>query len=160
MEKHLQSGVKAVITENPEVGRILDEFNVGCTTCAVGTCLLKDVVGIHNLSPADEAELMYRIEKAIYPGRPIEKKAVVDSAKPAPFHFSPPVQALVDEHVVIKRWLALIPKVIEALDNEPDNAWQWVTQGISLIQNYADRYHHAKEEDVLFKYVEIGRAHV
>lgn len=154
MEKHLSSGVKAVISEHPEVGRILDEFKIGCTTCFVGTCLLKDVVGIHNLNPVDESELMYRIEKAIYPECEVVKKAVTETSESAPFQFSPPVQALVDEHMVIKRWLALIPKVIEALDTIPDEAWSWVSQGVELIQNYADRYHHAKEEDVLFKYVD------
>lgn len=153
MEKHLTRGVKDVITEYPEVGRILDEFKVGCTTCSVGTCLLKDVVSIHNLNPADEAELMYQIEKSIYPEREVEKKAVAETTEARPIQFSPPVQALVDEHTVIKRWLALIPKVIDALDTEPD-AWQWIAQGVDLIQNYADRYHHAKEEDVLFKYVD------
>lgn len=154
MEKHLSSGVKAVITEYPEVGRILDEFKVGCTTCFVGTCPLKDVVGIHNLSPADESELMYRIEKAIYPDCEVVKKEVAETAESAPLQFSPPVQALVNEHVVIMRWLALIPRVIEAIDTDPDNAWQWVAQGVDLIKNYADRYHHAKEEDVLFKYAD------
>lgn len=153
MEKHLMRGVKAVITDYPEVGCILEEFKVGCTTCVIGTCLLKDVVGIHNLNPADEAELMYRIEKAIYPDRNVEKKAV-ERIETTPFQFSPPLQALVDEHVVIKRWLALIPKVISALDTNPDEAWGWVAKGVELIQNYADKYHHAKEEDVLFKYVD------
>lgn len=153
MEEHLTRGVKAVITDYPEVGRILDEFKVGCTTCVIGTCLLKDVVGIHNLNPADEAELMFRIEKAIYPDRSVAKKVVV-KVETVPFQFSPPVQALVDEHVVIKRWLALIPKVISALDTNPDEAWGYVASGVELIQNYADKYHHAKEEDVLFKYVD------
>jgi hemerythrin-like domain-containing protein len=156
MEKQLSRGIKDVITQHPQVGRILDEFNVGCTTCGVGTCLLKDVVGIHNLNPETEIDLMYQIEKAIYPDREMVKPQI-DPAKlqkTVELKYSPPVKTLVDEHVVIKRWLALIPKVVAALDNQPDDAWQWIEQGVALIQNYADRYHHAKEEDILFKYVD------
>lgn len=155
MKKHLSRGVKSVIEDFPAVGKILDEFSVGCTTCFVGTCLLQDVVSIHNLSPNDEAELMYRIEKAIYPKRDVQRVGVTEKPEEAtPFIVSQPIQALVDEHVVIKRWLALIPDVIKALDAEPDTAWLWVAEGVELIKNYADRYHHAKEEDVLFKYVD------
>lgn len=175
MGEQLTRGVKDVITDFPEVGHILKEFGVGCTTCAIGTCLLKDVVGIHSLSHAVEAELMYRIEKAIFPERDVKRPAVVDDSDQStmPFQFSPPVQALVDEHAVIKRWLALIPRVVGHLESGSDEAWQWVAMGVELIVNYADRYHHAKEEDVLFKYADgssdiikimheehrLGRAH-
>lgn len=156
MEKQLNRGIKDVITQHPEVGRILDEYNVGCTSCGVGTCLLKDVVGIHNLNPETERELMYQIEKAIYPDREVVKPES-DPAKlqkTVEVKYSPPVRLLVDEHVVIKRWLALIPKVVAVLDTQPADAWLWIEQGVALIKNYADRYHHAKEEDILFKYVD------
>lgn len=49
MEKYLNNGVQAVMTEFPRVGEILNDFNIACTTCTAGSCLLKDVVGIHNL---------------------------------------------------------------------------------------------------------------
>ena len=154
MEHFLAKGVKDVITDHPEVGKILDEFNVGCTTCGVGTCLLRDVVGIHNLDPNTEADLMFRIEKAIFPDRDVKRPEVrVVNTKPV-VQYSPPVQVLVDEHKIIMRWLALIPRVIEHLDIEADMAWGWIRRGVDVIREYADGYHHAKEEDIMFKYAD------
>jgi len=60
-------------------------------------------------------------------------------------------QTLVDEHQLILRMIALLEK------NAPKTAegvyfnWQFYLDGIDFIRQYADRYHHAKEEDVLFK---------
>ncbi len=53
-------GVKAiqdVITAHPGIGEILNRFDIGCVTCKVGICLLKDVVAIHGLSKEDEAKI-------------------------------------------------------------------------------------------------------
>jgi hemerythrin-like domain-containing protein len=58
---------------------------------------------------------------------------------------------LVDEHRLIMRMIALLEK------NAPRTAegsylnWQFYFDGIDFIRQYADRFHHAKEEDVLFK---------
>ena len=62
------------------------------------------------------------------------------------------MKKLVDEHVLIKRWIALIPMVVEHLDIESESGRQLILDGIDMIRSYADRYHHAKEEDILFKY--------
>ncbi len=62
------------------------------------------------------------------------------------------MKQLVDEHVLIKRWVALIPAVVNNLDLESDEGRQLILDGIDMIRTYADRYHHAKEEDILFKY--------
>ncbi|MEK7698986.1 MAG: hypothetical protein AAB332_01145, partial [Planctomycetota bacterium] len=72
MNDILTREIKKVIDDCPEVGRILDEYGIGCVPCSVGSCLLKDVVGIHSLDPQQEATLMYKIEKAIYPSRNIK----------------------------------------------------------------------------------------
>jgi len=53
--------ILSVIEGHPEIGRILDEYEIGCIKCNVGTCLLKDVVAVHFLG--DEVES--RIEKEI-----------------------------------------------------------------------------------------------
>ena len=59
-------------------------------------------------------------------------------------------QALVTEHRLILRMITLLEK------NAPETAagryrnWQFYHDGIDFIRNYADRFHHAKEEDVLF----------
>ena len=66
MEEYLESGVKPVIEAFPEVGRILERYEVGCVSCDVGTCKLGEVIALHGLSPQDETEMMSQIEKAIY----------------------------------------------------------------------------------------------
>lgn len=84
MDNVLNKEIKNIIEACPEVGRILDEYGIGCVPCSVGSCLLKDIVGIHNLDPEQEATLMYRIEKAIYPDRNVSKPVVDTTKKSSP----------------------------------------------------------------------------
>ena len=58
MKEFLNKGIKEVIDQYPEIGKILDEYSIGCTSCGVGTCLLKDIVEIHNLPSVEEQEMM------------------------------------------------------------------------------------------------------
>lgn len=53
--------IQDVLTNHPEIGAILARFDIGCITCKVGICLLKDVVSIHGLSPEDEAKIEQEI---------------------------------------------------------------------------------------------------
>jgi len=53
--------IQEVIQTYPEIGEILNRFEIGCVTCKVGICLLKDVVAIHGLSKEDEAEIELQI---------------------------------------------------------------------------------------------------
>ena len=154
MEAYKNTGIKDIITEFPQVANILEEYGIGCGPCTVGICLLKDILDIHKMAPEKEQELMSRIEAAIYPERNIKTNHPVETAQtvPTPHVFSPPMQLLVDEHVVIKRWLALIPSVIESIDLATDEGVKIIVDGIDLIRSYADRLHHAKEEDILFTY--------
>ncbi|MCP3899577.1 MAG: hypothetical protein GY707_07685 [Desulfobacteraceae bacterium] len=117
----------------------------------VGTCLLKDIVSIHSLSEPAEKELMERISGVILNGNDPGEEKYKNIAK-KPFVFSEPMQKLVDEHTLIKRWLALIPRVVEYVDLKTESGKQIITDGIDMIRSYADKFHHAKEEDVLFKY--------
>lgn len=176
MEKYLNKSIKDLISEFPKIGNILNEYNIGCVPCNVGSCLLKDIVRIHNLSSGDEEELIVRIARVIYPGKEIKIPEIKRKAKPESkeIKYSPPIKKLVDEHGLVKRWLALIPKVIEKLDIETKEGRDLILDGVGFIQSYADRFHHAKEEDILFKYFdenldiiktmyedyEAGRAHV
>ncbi|MCP4337892.1 MAG: hypothetical protein GY799_03170 [Desulfobulbaceae bacterium] len=154
MESYKNTGIKDIITKFPTVGEILDEYGIGCGPCTVGICALKDILDIHKIAPEKEIELMARIEAVIYPEREVEKAAPCETilSKEAPHVFSAPMQLLVNEHVVIKRWLALIPSVIEKIDLTTDEGLQIMVEGIDLIRSYADRLHHAKEEDILFTY--------
>jgi len=49
--------IQDVMQTYPEIGGILSRYEIGCTTCKVGICLLKDVVSIHGLSKEDEAKI-------------------------------------------------------------------------------------------------------
>ncbi len=154
MEEHLSKGVKQVIDEFPEVGDLLNQFGIGCVPCSVGTCLLRDVVGIHNLPPEEEKELMSRIARVIAGEKGVAgPKAEERTGRgPQDLRYSPPIRRLVDEHVFIKRVVAAIPELVNGLDIESEDDRRLVREVTDFIRNYADRYHHAKEEDILFKY--------
>jgi len=49
--------IQDVIVTYPGIGEILNRFEIGCVTCKVGICLLKDVVAIHGLSKEDDAQI-------------------------------------------------------------------------------------------------------
>jgi len=49
--------IQDVIAAHPGIGEILGRYDIGCVTCKVGICLLKDVVAIHGLSKEDEAKV-------------------------------------------------------------------------------------------------------
>ncbi len=154
MEEYLNKSIKEIINQFSEVGNILNEYNIGCAPCSVGSCLLKDIVKIHNLPSEEEQELMLRIAKVIYPDREVKIPEVKrkGEAKPKEISYSPPMKKLVNEHVLIKRLVAMIPKVIDNLDVESEPGRQVAINSIDFIRSYADKYHHAKEEGILFKY--------
>lgn len=175
MNELLERNIKEVITQYPSLGTVLNEFNIGCVTCSAGSCKFRDIVSIHSLSPDEETALFRAVAGIVYPGRDVEMPVIERKAAGRKVSFSPPIQELVEEHKYIKRVLALIPaisgKVATGLD---DDKKALVTYVVDFIRNYADRFHHAKEEDILFKYFdqgsdilvamlkehEIGRAHV
>jgi len=154
MDEYLNKGIKEIIEKFPAVEDVLNDYDIGCGPCNVGICLLKDIVAIHRLPEDQEQQLMARIAKAIRPDQDIkipkiEKKA---AAQPEEFKYSPPMKKLVDEHILIKRWIALIPEVVKNLDLESEKGRRLILDGIDMIRSYADKFHHAKEEDILFKY--------
>ena len=155
MEEYLNKGIKEIITEFPEVGEILDEYSIGCVVCSVGSCPLNEIVTIHNLPRETEQELMKRIEKAIYPDTNMKmpvSKGRKEPISPKQINYSPPIKELVEEHRLIKRWLNLTSKLLENLNLESDR--ELILNGVDFIRSYADKFHHAKEEDILFKYID------
>lgn len=154
MDEYLNKGIKDVIQQFPEVEKILDSYNIGCAPCSVGTCLLKDIVEIHNLSLENEQELIKKIAQVIYPGQEVEIPEIKRKENPreGQVQFSPPMQRLVDEHKLIKRLLALIPILVEKFNVESEEDHDVIQGVVDFIRNYADKYHHAKEENILFKY--------
>ena len=158
MEEYLKTPIKDLIGRFPRIGTALDEYGIGCVPCSVGTCLLSDIVEIHDLPPRDEAELMARIAGIVAPGRivvlPEPRKG--RAAGPRKLAYSPPMKRLVDEHTLIKRFIALVPAIVDRLDVESDAGRRTLLDGVDFIRSYADRYHHAKEEDILFSYFDPG----
>ena len=63
---------------------------------------------------------------------------------------------LMDEHQLILKYLDLMERYIEfSQTNRSENLLLDKAQDfISFIQRFADSYHHAKEEDILFKYLQ------
>ena len=62
-----EQAITQVITEHPEIGRILDKYEIGCVTCEVGICQVKDVVSIHALG--DDIETCIENELTAYPNK-------------------------------------------------------------------------------------------
>lgn len=154
MQEYATRGIKDIIVEFPGVEKILEQYGIGCGPCTVGICQLKDILEIHKLPSEAEEELMLRIETEIYPERNIAVQSLANTNLEFSENtsFSMPLQILVDEHKLIKRWLALIPDLVKNLELASVNEYQMIENGIDLIRSYADRLHHGKEEDILFSY--------
>jgi hemerythrin-like domain-containing protein len=58
---------------------------------------------------------------------------------------------MVEEHKLILRMIALLEKNVELVVAGRFADWNFFLDGVDFIRNFADRFHHAKEEDVLFK---------
>ncbi len=65
MDEFLNTSIKEVIGQFPELEGILSKHGIGCGPCNVGTCLLKDIVDIHQLPEADKKSLMDGIAETI-----------------------------------------------------------------------------------------------
>jgi hemerythrin-like domain-containing protein len=60
-------------------------------------------------------------------------------------------QALVNEHRLILRMITLLERNAARTAGGSYSNWQFYIDGIDFIRSYADRFHHAKEEDILFE---------
>jgi hemerythrin-like domain-containing protein len=59
-------------------------------------------------------------------------------------------QVMVKEHQLILRMITLLEKNVVLMEQGRFRNWQFFLDAVDFIRNYADRFHHAKEEDVLF----------
>lgn len=151
MKSQLQRNIKEIIEEHPAVGNILEEHGIACVTCNVGTCVLADIIEIHNLPTEDERTVLTKIAEVIFPGKHMEIP-VSNRTVPEKTSYSPPVKQLVKEHTHIKKVIAKVPSIISELQATPQTGRSLVRNAIEFIRFYADKYHHAKEEDILFSY--------
>ncbi|RNC71341.1 MAG: cation-binding protein [Desulfuromonadales bacterium] len=60
-------------------------------------------------------------------------------------------QALVEEHRLILRMLALLERNAARTAKGTYTNYRFYEEAVDFIRSYADRFHHAKEEDVLFE---------
>ena len=155
---HYNTAIKQVIDEFPTVGEALALYEVDCATCLVGTCLLKDVLDVHNFPDEQKKAVMAQIDKIIN-GEEVNLSAF----KPLPARkvvaFSSPMQQLVDEHKNIMRLLNLAQYIADK--NKIDaEMLELARKVIFYVRNYADKYHHAKEEDILFAKADLDNAMV
>jgi hemerythrin-like domain-containing protein len=65
-----------------------------------------------------------------------------------------PIEKLMDEHQNILAGIDILAKNTDRLEKGEKVDPRFFTEAIDFIRNYADRYHHAKEEDILFKKME------
>ena len=61
-----------------------------------------------------------------------------------------PIQKLMAEHKVILRGIDLLEQGADRLEQGENISADYFRAAIDFIRNYADKYHHAKEEDILF----------
>lgn len=52
-----EQAINKTIEKHPIIGEILQKYDIDCVTCGVGICLVKDVVSIHALGDAIEANI-------------------------------------------------------------------------------------------------------
>jgi len=52
-----EAAINTTIAKHPRIGAILQKYEIGCVTCGVGICLVKDVVAIHALGAETEAQI-------------------------------------------------------------------------------------------------------
>ena len=147
----MNQAMSAVVKQRPEVGRVLREYGIACAGCSVGSCALKDILLYHDVPEERKAEMWARIGEAAGQG-PLAPPEGAAPPSRAPRGASPPVKKLVAEHTLIKRLLALIPHILADLDLDTEPGRARVLGAVDFIRNYADKFHHAKEEDILFKY--------
>lgn len=57
---------------------------------------------------------------------------------------------MVEEHELILRMIALVEKNTALMEQGQFRNWQFYLDAVDFIRNFADQFHHAKEEAVLF----------
>jgi len=151
IEKYLDCGIKDLLMQFPKIRELLDEIKINCAECSGGTCELRDIIEIHHIGERDEKILINKIIEIIYPEKitPIPRSGGKIEAPKNTYH-STPFNKLIDEHKLIKRWLVLIPKIHDFLDEEQDEVNQILSESSDFVSLYVNEYHQVKEEENIF----------
>ncbi len=59
-------------------------------------------------------------------------------------------QVMIDEHTLILRMITVVEHNTALLEKGKFRNWQFYIDAVDFIRNFADHFHHAKEEQVLF----------
>ncbi|MDO8717332.1 MAG: hemerythrin domain-containing protein, partial [Dehalococcoidales bacterium] len=62
-----------------------------------------------------------------------------------------PIGPLMREHRLIERMIALVDKQLRQIEEKHKADIEFLLKAIDFIRTYADRTHHGKEENILFK---------
>ena len=151
IDKYLDCGIKDLLMQFPKIRELLDEIKINCAECSGGTCELRDVIEIHHIGEHDEKILINKIIEIIYPEKitPMPRSEKKIEAPKNTYH-STPFNKLIDEHKLIKRWLLLIPKIHDFLDEERDEVIQVLSESSDFVSLYVDKYHQVKEDEMIF----------
>ena len=62
-----------------------------------------------------------------------------------------PIGPLMKEHRLIERMIALMERELVRLNEGEQLDYEFIDAAVDFIRTYADRCHHGKEEDILFR---------
>ncbi len=62
-----------------------------------------------------------------------------------------PVGPLMIEHRLIERMIKLMSQELQKIRQQPQTDTAFIDQALDFIKTYADKCHHGKEEDILFR---------
>ncbi len=158
MTELLDTNIKEIIRRHAEVAEVLEAHGIACVTCGVGTCLLKDIIEIHALADDAVRSVLTGVAQVVFPGQDVEIPRLEAKPPAQPASLSPPIKRLMDEHANIKRLIGLAPYLTDRLRDEPEAGRQLIRDAVEFIGSYADRFHHAKEEDILFGFFDQSAA--
>ena len=70
-----------------------------------------------------------------------------------------PTKILSEEHKNIIKIIGALNKECDSLESGKPLDKEFFIKAVDFIKNYADKFHHAKEEDILFKEFNKSRSH-
>jgi len=174
METLMHEPIRDVVARYPAIGGLLAANNIDCTTCTVGNCLLKDVMKVHGLSAQQEVTLLAEIQNLMHHVGNSAPTSTIALGSPNMNPFSlpddraqysggdapnlcDPILQLIVEHERVLRMLNLVPQIL-ARDSYRGEDRAVLEDFIHHSHHYADRFHHGKEEDILFKMTDSSLA--
>nr|WP_320132642.1 hemerythrin domain-containing protein [uncultured Holophaga sp.] len=150
MKACLDQSIRELIRQHPGLGGILAEAGIHCVSCGLGTCRVREILEIHDLDAEHSRELLTQMGREIHGDGPFEVPELPRRAKAPAAAFCPPLARMVEEHRTILELLGTLPSLMAALRRDLESHHPLAEQALDFLRNYADRYHHAKEEDILF----------